>query len=99
MKFHLNLIYTRTNRALSTPSTIIGYSILANSNVTLKVFDLPGREVVTLVNEKQNAGVYNYQFRMTDFEMVSGVYFYQLRAVDISTGKELVQTRKMVLIR
>jgi hypothetical protein len=75
------------------PSTIISYSLKENSNVTLTVFDLLGREVALLVNESQNAGVYNYEFRMTNNELTSGTYFYKLETEKFSDVKKMILLR------
>jgi len=47
------------------PGTVISYSLLVNSFVSLKVYDAIGREVVTLVNEFQKTGTYETQFPIT----------------------------------
>jgi hypothetical protein len=75
------------------PSTIISYSLKENSNVKLTVFDLLGREVALLVNERQNAGVYNYEFRMTNYELTSGTYFYKLETEKFSDVKKMILLR------
>ncbi len=75
------------------PSTIINYQLTISSDVTLKVFDLLGKEVAQLVNEKQNAGSYAVDFNSTEFNLPSGIYFYTLNA------GEFKETRKMVLIK
>ena len=75
------------------PSTVISYRISIISKVTLKVYDLLGREVSTLVNEEQQPGVYNSQFSILNSQLSSGVYFYRLRAGDFS------ETKKMILIK
>jgi hypothetical protein len=62
-------------------------------HVTLKVYDILGREVATLVNEYQKPGIYNYQFSISNYQLSSGVYFYQLKAGNF------IQTRKMVIIK
>ena len=72
--------------------TIIRYSIERQTNVTLKVFDLLGREVETLVDHIQSPGSYEVNFPRTK-PLASGVYFYRLT----SGGNTLV--RKMVYIR
>ena len=59
--------------------------------VTLKVFDILGKEVVTLVNEEQIAGLYNLKFDASSF--ASGIYFYTLQA------GEFTSTRKMILLK
>jgi CubicO group peptidase (beta-lactamase class C family) len=74
------------------PSTNISYSIPKSSYVTLKVFDILGREIATLVNEEKSAGTYNVQFAINNF-LSSGIYFYQLKAGDF------IQTRKMILMK
>lgn len=73
------------------PSTIISYQIPANCYVNLKVFDLLGREIVTLVKEYQRSGSYEIVFNAS--LLSSGVYIYRLEAGKFSEEK------KMVLIR
>ena len=77
------------------PSSIIGYRLSINSMVTLKVYDLIGREVVTLVNEEKQAGSYEAEFQSAvgNHQLASGIYYYQLRAGDY------VETKKMILIK
>jgi parallel beta-helix repeat protein len=71
------------------PSTTIRYAVPKTVNVELKVFDILGREVKTLVNETKNPGYYEVQFNASNF--ASGVYFYRLKAGDyIKTGKMLL---------
>lgn len=73
------------------PSTIIQYSIPDAQNVELKVYDLLGREVQTLVNTVQNPGSYNVMFNAQNLS--SGVYFYRL-----TTGN-YTNVKKMTLIK
>ena len=73
------------------PVTVIRYQLAVNSFVTVKVFDILGREIATLVNEKKDAGSYTMQWDATKYS--SDVYFYQLRA------GSFVQTKKMVLLK
>ena len=61
--------------------------------VTLKVYDVMGNEIATLVNEEKPAGVYNVQFTMNKLQLSSGIYFYQLKAGDY------LETKKMILIK
>ena len=75
------------------PSTIINYQLTINSFVSLKVFDLLGKEVTQLVNEKQNAGSYAVDFNSPEFSLPSGIYFYTLSA------GEFKETKKMVLVK
>ena len=73
------------------PITQIKYSIVEDGLVTLKVYDVLGREITTLVNEEKQAGTYTVQFDASDLS--SGIYFYS-----ITTGA-FYQTKKMILIR
>jgi len=73
------------------PSTVIGYRLAAVAFVTLKVYDLTGKEVAELVNEFQNAG--NYKTEFIGSNLPSGTYLYRLKA-----GKYLSE-KKMTLIK
>jgi photosystem II stability/assembly factor-like uncharacterized protein len=68
------------------PTTVISYRLSAISNVTLKVYDVLGREVETLVNEKQYAGTHVVTFNASDLS--SGVYFYKLSAGNYTSTKK-----------
>lgn len=70
------------------PSTVIDYRLPGNSHVILKIYDVLGREVRTLVDEKQNAGSHNIIFQAAD--LPSGVYFYRLQAGAYSETKKLL---------
>jgi hypothetical protein len=73
------------------PATRIQYSLEQAGNVTLKVYDMLGREVQTLVNENQNAGTHMVEFNAKN--LASGVYLYRLEA------GSFVQVRKMILMK
>jgi len=76
------------------PSTNIRYSIpvgIGDVEVQLKVYDANGKEIETLVNEKQNAGNYSVSFNAVNYP--SGVYFYKLKAGDFS------ETKRMMLVK
>ena len=77
------------------PSTKISYSLPVASKVSLKVYDILGSEVATLVNDYKSAGRYNISFDASSNELrlSSGVYFYRLQAGDF------VQTNKMILLK
>lgn len=83
------------------PTTVISYQLPVNSWVTLKVYDLLGKEVKTLVNEYEQAGKYSVEFRVQNSELPSGIYFYRLTASNPSVGLGEVysQTRKMMLLK
>lgn len=70
------------------PTTTIKYQLPEAGNVTLKVYDVLGRVVETLVNERQAAGYYNVSFDAG--KMSSGVYFYQLVTARNSSVKKMV---------
>jgi hypothetical protein len=84
------------------PSTNIKYrvpsgSITNNKFVMLKVYDILGKEVATLVNEKQSPGTYEVQFpnsQLTNVQLPSGIYFYSLFA-----DGNLIETKKMILLK
>jgi len=74
------------------PSTTINFSLAKESNVNLKVFDLLGQEIISLVNnEFMTAGSYSYKFDAST--LASGTYIYRLEAGDF------VQTKKMTLTK
>jgi hypothetical protein len=73
------------------PSTVIRYSLIENGIVSLKVFNLLGKVVETLISQKQVAGRYEIDFSGDD--LPSGVYYYQL-----NTGARS-ETKKMLLLR
>jgi hypothetical protein len=81
------------------PTTVVSYQLPVVSNVRLAVFDMLGREVAVLVNEKKEPGRYEVQFNGKGLS--SGVYFYRLESKDPSSGSAngFVQTRKLVLLR
>ncbi|MFA7418470.1 MAG: YCF48-related protein [Melioribacteraceae bacterium] len=83
------------------PETTISYKIQAASQVSLKVYDVLGREVGTLVNEYKQPGVYNSTFSTLHSSLTSGIYFYKLQAGNPSagSGQGFVQTKKMILIK
>jgi len=73
------------------PSTVINFSLPSSSLVTLKVYDITGREVKTLVNELRGAGRYDVTFDASNF--ATGVYFYTLET------ENFTQTKKMLLVK
>ncbi|MBK9332458.1 MAG: T9SS type A sorting domain-containing protein [Ignavibacteria bacterium] len=73
------------------PSTKIAYTIPNNGLVTLKIYNLLGKEVASLVNEVKNAGSYEVNFNAANLS--SGVYFYRLESGNF------VDTKKMFLLK
>lgn len=84
------------------PSTTIEYHLPTASHVLLRVYDVLGRGVATLVNENKSAGVYTVSFDAS--ELAGGVYFYRLQVTPWRDGAlaltgNYVQTRQMVLLK
>ncbi len=87
------------------PSTIIKYSIPQSSLVQLRVYDVLGREVSSLVSERKSKGEHAVEFNAKNIP--SGVYFYQLQSSPsinlpndkASTEANFMQTKKMILVK
>ena len=73
------------------PTTRIDYSLPFDSKVSLQIFDVLGREVVTLVNDNQKAGYYTIDFNASN--LASGIYYYRMIASDF------IAIKKMVLLK
>jgi hypothetical protein len=73
------------------PSTTIKYELPRTSHVNLSVYDMLGREVARLADDREEAGVHEVEFDGSN--LATGVYFYRLKAGDFA------QTRKLQLIR
>ncbi len=73
------------------PTTMINFQLSISSYVTLKVYDVLGREVATLVNEEKFPGTYEATFNASNLS--SGIYFYTLRAGNF------IETKKMLLVK
>ena len=73
------------------PSTVINYSVPSKSKVTLKVYDILGKEVANLVDKEKSAGNHKVEFNASNLS--SGVYFYRL------TSDNFTETRKMMLLK
>lgn len=86
-KFELNQNYPNPFN----PSTIIKYQLPSESFVTIKIYDLLGKEVATLVNENKSAG--NYQINFDAGKLTSGMYIYTISA------NNFVQSKKMLLMK
>ena len=73
------------------PSTNLEFGILKLGNVTLKIYDMLGKEVAVIVNEKLTPGIYKYVFDGSNF--ASGVYLYRIQS------NEFTETKSMILIK
>jgi len=78
------------------PSTIISYALPRASHVTIKIYDMLGREIKTLVNSEQNAGILNIQWNGNNnfgTKVSTGAYIYMIKAGDF------FQAKKMILLK
>ena len=73
------------------PSTVISYQLPTDGLVTIKVYNLLGSEVTTLINKTQNAGTHNVTFNATNLS--SGIYFYEIKSGSFSDVKKLMLLR------
>ncbi|MHB8906150.1 MAG: T9SS type A sorting domain-containing protein, partial [Melioribacteraceae bacterium] len=73
------------------PSTTISYKLSSNGNVSLKIYDILGNQVATLITGYQNAGSYKINFDAS--ALASGIYFYKLQT------SNLIQVKKMMLLK
>ena len=87
------------------PSTKISWQSPVSGWQTIKVYDILGNEIATLVDEYRDAGRYEVEFNAVEtrrgLSLPSGVYFYQLRVIEpsSSSGKGFVETKKMMLLQ
>lgn len=79
------------------PETVISYQLPVSSQVELKVFDIIGREVTTLINEEKSAG--NYKINFDGSKLTSGVYIYKFSASSGKTGEQFTKSGKMMLLK
>lgn len=79
------------------PTTRIDYTLVRNSFVVLKLYDILGREIKTFVNKLQSSGAHSVQLNAS--ELPSGVYFYTIRTTEQSSGNAFTDTKKMVLLK
>ncbi len=83
--------YSVPQKTKNRKATVFSPNIAGENKITIKVYDVLGREIKTLVNKEQISGNYQIEFDATN--LTSGVYYYQLRT------KNFVQTKKMILIK
>lgn len=79
------------------PKTFINYELRVSSFVQLKVFDIQGREVKTLIKKIQNEGNYSVEFDAGD--LTSGIYFYRIEITDDQNHNVFTESKKMILLR
>ena len=90
IKHHENILISNYPNPFNS-TTKIKYSISQSSFVVLKIYDILGNEIETLVNEEQHYGVYEVEYNASNIS--SGVYFYQLQA------GSFISTKKLVLLK
>ncbi len=73
------------------PTTLISYQIPEEGFVTMRIYDVMGREVSTLINQRQKPGKYNVEFNASNLS--NGMYFYQLKV------NNYISTKKMMLVK
>ncbi|GJQ42996.1 MAG: hypothetical protein JETCAE03_24940 [Ignavibacteriaceae bacterium] len=97
--FPIDLILHQNYPNPFNPNTVISYQLPVSSDVTLKIYDVLGNEVATLVDDYKLAGSYEVEFNAST--LPSGVYFYQLRTrgPEINSGQGIVETKKMILLK
>jgi len=75
------------------PSTVIEFKLPVSSIVSLRIYDVTGKEVVSLLNDFKEAGNHKVNFEASKYGLSSGVYFYTLSA------NEFTQTKSMILLK
>ena len=73
------------------PTTIINYQLPQTGHVTLKVYDILGKEVATLINEQKNQGRYSVNFNASN--LASGVYIYRIKVNDYVSSKKMLMIK------
>ena len=86
---HVNLYQNYPNTF--NPETTIKYSIPISSIVTLRIYDLTGQEIATLVNEPKNAGTHKVVFNAA--ALSSGIYFCQMQVDGFTQARKLLLAR------
>lgn len=80
------------------PATKISYQLLSDSVVNLRIFDILGKELATLVSGHKSAGKHSVLFNSGNLDLPSGIYFYRLSAANPGSNSPVfVQTKKMIL--
>jgi Secretion system C-terminal sorting domain len=79
------------------PSTTIRYGIPSDSRVTIKIINIAGQEVATLVNSAQSSGYHEVNFNAGN--LASGIYFYRISAISLDGKTNFVETKKLVLMK
>jgi hypothetical protein len=81
------------------PATKIEYQLANPSKVVIEVYNITGQKITELVNDEQVEGYYSLVFDASKYGLASGIYFYRMIAMDKVTGKNVVQTKKMLYLK
>lgn len=81
------------------PTSVISYSLLKDSNVKLKLYDVLGKEITTLVNSFQKRGAYDYTLNMNNLNLASGFYYYTLNVNESNSNFAFNDTKIMSYIK
>jgi hypothetical protein len=81
------------------PTTRIEYQVPADARVTLELYDITGQRVASLVNTEMTAGYYSFDLSVGSYGLASGVYIYRMIAVEKTSGKNFVNTKKMMMLK
>jgi hypothetical protein len=81
------------------PSTVISYALQGNSFVSLKIYNILGKEIATLVNSLQRRGLYDITLNTNNLNLSSGVYLYALTATETNTNKVFKESKLMNYIK
>jgi hypothetical protein len=81
------------------PTTRIEYQVPADARVTLELYDITGQRVASLVNTEMTAGYYTFDLSVGSYGLASGVYIYRMTAVEKTSGKNFVNTKKMMMLK
>jgi hypothetical protein len=77
------------------PNTVISYSLMNNSRVCIKLYDVLGKEITTLVNGIQKRGMYDINLDMNNLNLASGIYFYNLNVKETNSNNFFKETKVM----
>jgi hypothetical protein len=75
------------------PSTVIRYNLPKAGFVTLRICDVLGKEIATLVDEYKEAGSYNVEFSAEKYNLSSGIYLYALKAGEYYSVRKMLLTK------
>ena len=81
------------------PSTVIHYTLSSPSMISLRVYDVTGRQVAVLSNGIFSTGSYTTPFNANAIGLATGIYFYRLDAVNIATGMQSSSTKKLLFMK